>query len=172
MEALTNLTKKLQATKQQNNNNNNPTTANNHRQHKKKTMAPNPPPPPPRPWDPEMEEDYQRILTVGEECINEKELKALIIAKGRGVDEDGEITVLSLLLVHAQFSIYPMYLIHRHSKFTRSPQDSSLRWVRAIWPNAHRTGPVEIRQRQQMHLSRHPLHILLLGSRLVRPHER
>ena len=37
-----------------------------------------------------MEEDYQRILTVGEECISDKELKALILAKGRGVDEDGE----------------------------------------------------------------------------------
>jgi DNA repair protein RadC len=37
-----------------------------------------------------MEEDCQRILTVGEECISEKELRALILAKGRGVDEDGE----------------------------------------------------------------------------------
>jgi DNA repair protein RadC len=40
-----------------------------------------------------MEEDLQRILTVGEECISEKELKALILAKGRGVDEDGEAPV-------------------------------------------------------------------------------
>lgn len=46
-----------------------------------------------------MEEDYQRILTVGEECINEKELKALILAKGRGVDEDGEVILLLVIVV-------------------------------------------------------------------------
>jgi hypothetical protein len=37
-----------------------------------------------------MEEDLQRVLTVGEECISEAELKKLILAKGRGVDDDGE----------------------------------------------------------------------------------
>jgi tyrosyl-tRNA synthetase len=33
-----------------------------------------------------MEEDYQRILSVGEECISATELKALITAKGRGAE--------------------------------------------------------------------------------------
>lgn len=47
--------------------------------------------PSPRPWTPEMEEDLQRILSVGEECISEKELRSLIVSKGRGVDEDGEL---------------------------------------------------------------------------------
>ena len=55
-------------------------------------MAPKPPPLPPRPWTPEMETDLQRILSVGEECISEKELKALILAKGRGIEEDCEFT--------------------------------------------------------------------------------
>jgi tyrosyl-tRNA synthetase len=45
--------------------------------------------PPPRPWTPDLESDLQRILTVGEECISEKELKSLILAKGRGTPEDG-----------------------------------------------------------------------------------
>lgn len=51
-------------------------------------MAPQPQAP--RPWTPEMEDDLKRILSVGEECISEKELRALILAKGRGVDDDGE----------------------------------------------------------------------------------
>lgn len=51
-------------------------------------MAPQPQAP--RPWTPEMEDDIKRILSVGEECISEKELRALILAKGRGVDDDGE----------------------------------------------------------------------------------
>lgn len=33
-----------------------------------------------------MEADYQRILSVGEECISASELKALITAKGRGTE--------------------------------------------------------------------------------------
>ncbi|KAG7366368.1 tyrosyl-tRNA synthetase [Nitzschia inconspicua] len=41
---------------------------------------------PPRDWTPEMEADYQRILSVGEECISASELKGLISAKGRGTD--------------------------------------------------------------------------------------
>ncbi|KAL7522295.1 hypothetical protein ACHAWX_006987 [Stephanocyclus meneghinianus] len=49
-------------------------------------MAPQPQAP--RPWTPEMEDDLKRILSVGEECISEKELRALILAKGRGVDDD------------------------------------------------------------------------------------
>lgn len=40
-----------------------------------------------------MEADLQRILSVGEECISEKELRALILAKGRGVDDDGETSL-------------------------------------------------------------------------------
>lgn len=42
------------------------------------------PPKPEREWTPEMETDFQRILTVGEECISPEELKKLITAKGRG----------------------------------------------------------------------------------------
>jgi len=50
----------------------------------KKPSQPKAPPAPPREWTDAMEDDYQRILTVGEECISAKELKALITAKGRG----------------------------------------------------------------------------------------
>jgi tyrosyl-tRNA synthetase len=39
---------------------------------------------PPREWTSDLEEDLQRILTVGEECISAIELKALLLAKGRG----------------------------------------------------------------------------------------
>lgn len=42
------------------------------------------PPKPEREWTNEMEADFQRILTVGEECISPDELKKLILAKGRG----------------------------------------------------------------------------------------
>jgi tyrosyl-tRNA synthetase len=42
------------------------------------------PPKPEREWTDDMEADWQRILTVGEECISSSELKKLIIAKGRG----------------------------------------------------------------------------------------
>jgi tyrosyl-tRNA synthetase len=45
------------------------------------------PPAPPREWTAELEADYQRILRVGEECISDKELKALLIAKGRGIED-------------------------------------------------------------------------------------
>lgn len=41
-------------------------------------------PRPDREWTEEMEQDLQRILTVGEECISAAELKKLITAKGRG----------------------------------------------------------------------------------------
>ncbi len=37
-----------------------------------------------REWTPELQKDLDRILTVGEECISETELKALLFAKGRG----------------------------------------------------------------------------------------
>jgi tyrosyl-tRNA synthetase len=37
-----------------------------------------------REWTPEMQADYDRILSVGEECISATELKALVLAKGRG----------------------------------------------------------------------------------------
>ena len=39
---------------------------------------------PEREWTEAMQEDYERILTVGEECISAGELKRLITAKGRG----------------------------------------------------------------------------------------
>lgn len=43
-----------------------------------------PEPKPQRPWTDELEADFQRILTVGEECISPEDLKKLLIAKGRG----------------------------------------------------------------------------------------
>ena len=46
--------------------------------------------PPPRPWTDDLESDLQRILTVGEECISEKELRQLITAKGRGTEAYAE----------------------------------------------------------------------------------
>uniref|UniRef100_A0A7S2R661 tyrosine--tRNA ligase n=1 Tax=Eucampia antarctica TaxID=49252 RepID=A0A7S2R661_9STRA len=41
---------------------------------------------PDREWTEGMQEDYERILSVGEECISSEELKRLIIAKGRGIE--------------------------------------------------------------------------------------
>ena len=58
------------------NNGNNNNSSNNSKQ----------PPPPPREWTPEMQADYDRILSVGEECISATELRGLITAKGRGSD--------------------------------------------------------------------------------------
>ena len=37
-----------------------------------------------REWTDDMQQDYERILSVGEECISAAELKSLILAKGRG----------------------------------------------------------------------------------------
>ena len=42
--------------------------------------------PPPRQWNNDLELDFRRILSVGEECISEKELQALILSKGRGTE--------------------------------------------------------------------------------------
>lgn len=39
---------------------------------------------PAREWTDEMQADYDRILSVGEECQNPNELRGLILAKGRG----------------------------------------------------------------------------------------
>ena len=39
---------------------------------------------PPREWTDDMQADYDRILSVGEECQSTKELRGLITAKGRG----------------------------------------------------------------------------------------
>lgn len=39
---------------------------------------------PERPWTDELQADYDRILSVGEECISAGELKSLLTAKGRG----------------------------------------------------------------------------------------
>uniref|UniRef100_A0A7S2EDR4 tyrosine--tRNA ligase n=2 Tax=Ditylum brightwellii TaxID=49249 RepID=A0A7S2EDR4_9STRA len=44
---------------------------------------------PERPWTDELQTDYDRILTVGEECILEADLKKLLLAKGRGVEDGG-----------------------------------------------------------------------------------
>ncbi|KAL3810324.1 hypothetical protein ACHAXA_008259 [Cyclostephanos tholiformis] len=38
----------------------------------------------PREWNDELEADLGRILSVGEECISEGELRSLLLAKGRG----------------------------------------------------------------------------------------
>ena len=48
---------------------------------------------PPREWTAELEEDLQRILTVGEECISASELKGLLLAKGRGSDSEAVINL-------------------------------------------------------------------------------
>ena len=48
-----------------------------------------PEPKPQREWTPELQVDYDRILTVGEECQTASELKALLTAKGRGSDQPG-----------------------------------------------------------------------------------
>ena len=61
-------------------NNGNNSSNNNNNNGKK------PPPPPPREWTPEMQTDFDRILSVGEECISATELRGLITAKGRGSD--------------------------------------------------------------------------------------
>lgn len=50
----------------------------------KKGGAPAPAPKAAREWTPELQADLDRILTVGEECISASELKALLLAKGRG----------------------------------------------------------------------------------------
>ena len=46
-------------------------------------------PAPKRPWTDELQADYDRIFSVGEECISGAELKELITMKGRGVDGPG-----------------------------------------------------------------------------------
>jgi tyrosyl-tRNA synthetase len=43
-------------------------------------------PKPEREWTDELQADYDRILSVGEECISETELKKLLTVKGRGSD--------------------------------------------------------------------------------------
>lgn len=48
---------------------------------------------PPREWTPELEDDLQRILTVGEECISASELKGLLLAKGRGSGSEASINL-------------------------------------------------------------------------------
>lgn len=42
-----------------------------------------------REWTDELQQDLERILTVGEECISEAELRGLLLAKGRGSGHDG-----------------------------------------------------------------------------------
>ena len=60
-------------------------TANQSSQKKGDEMAKNAPKPkePDRDWTPELQEDLDRILSVGEECISEQELRSLLLAKGR-----------------------------------------------------------------------------------------
>jgi hypothetical protein len=42
-------------------------------------------------WDDGLENDYQTILSVGEECINPNELKSLLVRKGRHSSSDTRI---------------------------------------------------------------------------------
>ena len=77
------------------NNNNNTTTNNNNNNNggkKSKNKGGNKqqqqPAAPPREWTAEMQADYERILSVGEECISASELKGLITAKGRGSEHE------------------------------------------------------------------------------------
>mmetsp|Transcript_3202 Transcript_3202/g.5895 ORF Transcript_3202/g.5895 Transcript_3202/m.5895 type:complete len:776 (-) Transcript_3202:38-2365(-) len=50
----------------------------------KAKKQPQKPKEPEREWTPELQQDLDRILSVGEECISEPELKSLLLAKGRG----------------------------------------------------------------------------------------
>jgi len=42
------------------------------------------PAPPPREWTDELQQDFDRIYSVGEECITAEELRRLLLTKGRG----------------------------------------------------------------------------------------
>ena len=42
-----------------------------------------------RPWTDDLQGDYERLLTVGEECVTADELRLLIQRKGRGMAADG-----------------------------------------------------------------------------------
>lgn len=42
-----------------------------------------------RVWNDDLQQDLERILSVGEECISESELKTLLLAKGRGSETPG-----------------------------------------------------------------------------------
>lgn len=45
--------------------------------------------PPQREWDDDLQRDFERILSVGEECISESELKGLLLFRGRGSSDGG-----------------------------------------------------------------------------------
>lgn len=45
--------------------------------------------PPVREWTDELQQDYDRIFAVGEECITGDELKRLLLSKGRGSESPG-----------------------------------------------------------------------------------
>ncbi|KAL7559425.1 hypothetical protein ACA910_009985 [Epithemia clementina (nom. ined.)] len=42
-----------------------------------------------RPWTEDLQADYDRILSIGEECISADELKTMLLIKGRGSDTPG-----------------------------------------------------------------------------------
>ncbi|CAB9507871.1 Tyrosine--tRNA ligase 1, cytoplasmic [Seminavis robusta] len=46
-------------------------------------------PQPKRPWNDDLQIDFDRIRSVGEECISEAELKELLISRGRGAEGPG-----------------------------------------------------------------------------------
>lgn len=74
-----------------------PKAASSSKKKSKKTPAPPPAataataaaPLPQKEWTDDLQRDYERILSVGEECISPNELQALLLAKGRGSSGDG-----------------------------------------------------------------------------------
>ena len=92
-EGLTEKVSKMAVSSDTSNNNNNNNSNNNGGKKNKNKGGNNgsnkqAPPAPPREWTAEMQADYERILSVGEECISASELKGLITAKGRGSDHE------------------------------------------------------------------------------------
>ena len=91
-EGLTEKVSKMAVSSDTSNNNNNNNNNNGGKKNKNKGgnngSNKQAPPAPPREWTAEMQADYERILSVGEECISASELKGLITAKGRGSDHE------------------------------------------------------------------------------------
>jgi tyrosyl-tRNA synthetase len=56
---------------------------------KKGSSVKKPEPKPTRPWTEPLQQDFDRIFSVGEECISGPELQTLLTAKGRGSESTG-----------------------------------------------------------------------------------
>lgn len=54
-------------------------------------------------WDDELENDYQTILSVGEECINPNELKSLLIRKGRRTTSNNDDSNSNRIILYDGF---------------------------------------------------------------------